>query len=485
MPMAASSDRYSAFETRIGQLVPRAGVGIGPDRTIREAAERMTEESIGSLVVLESGEPVGMVTKTDVVRRVIAAGLDPGEPVRRVMSPEVVTVSADACVFDGLMTMIRNGIGHLVVVDAGRFAGVLSEGDWLAFQRHHPLALLQRIESAPSVDALADYRREALDFLAALFESEGTARSLTELVTEINDRTARRVIDISLTEMAEPLPAAFAWIAMGSEGRREQTLSTDQDNGLVFADVAGAETEPVRRWFLALAKRVNGHLATCGFPLCKGNTMAGNPELCRPLSEWHGLFRGLVQRADPRDLIRASIYFDFRCLYGDGSLVDRMWRDLIEHVGDNRAFLRFLAGEGAVYGGSPVNSLSWRLRSLVGLAPPPVDVKRQGMNPLVRVLRVVALDLGSSETNTLERLDLAREHGRLPADLAESAAAAYEFVMLKRLQWQLRRKDAGEPNVVDPKAMNRLERTFLVEALKTIVRVEEEVRGHYGGVTIQ
>ncbi len=245
MPMAASSDRYSAFVTRIGQLVPRAGIGIGPDRTIREAAERMTEESIGSLVVLESGEPAGMVTKTDVVRRVIAAGLDPGEPVRRVMSPDVVTVSADACVFDGLMTMIRNGIGHLVVMDAGRFVGVLSEGDWLAFQRHHPLALLQRIDSAPSVESLADYRREAMAFLAALFESEGTARSLTELVTEINDRTARRVIDISLAETAEPPPAAFAWIAMGSEGRREQTLSTDQDNGLVFADVAGAETEPV------------------------------------------------------------------------------------------------------------------------------------------------------------------------------------------------------------------------------------------------
>ena len=307
---------------------------------------------------------------------------------------------------------------------------------------------------------------------------------MTELVTEINDRVARRVIEITLAEMAETPPVAFAWIAMGSEGRREQTLSTDQDNGLVFADVADAELEPVRRWFLGMAKRINAHLATCGFPLCKGNTMASNPELCRSLSEWHALFRGLVQRADPEDLVKASIYFDCRCLYGDGSLVDRMWQDLLGHVEDNRSFLRFMAGEGAVCGGSPVNFLSWRLRSLVGLAPPPVDVKRQGLSPLVRVLRVVALDLGSSETNTLDRLDLAREHGRLPGDLAESAAGAYEFVTLKRLQWQSRQKDTTEPNRVDPRAMNRLERTFLLEALKTIVRVEQEVRGHYGGVTI-
>ncbi len=483
--MVDTSRTYSPFDTRVGELVARSGIGIAPDATIREAAERMAEESIGSLVVLEAGEPVGIVTKSDVVRRVIAAGVDPGEAVRRVMSPDLVTVAAESYVFDGLMTMIRNGIGHLVVTDAGRFTGVVSESDWLAFQRHQPLALLQRIDSAPTVAVLSAYRGEALDFLEELFDDAGTARSLTELATEINDRVAQRVIDISLAEMAEAPPAAFAWIAMGSEGRREQTLSTDQDNGLVFEDVPVAELEPVRQWFLALAGRVNAHLAACGFPLCKGNTMASNPELCRSLSEWHALFRRLVQRADPQDLVKCSIYFDFRCLHGDGTLVDRMWQDLLSCIHDNRALLRFMAGEGSVFGGSPVNSLRWRLRSLVGLPPPPVDVKRQGLSPLVRVLRVIALDLGSSETNTLERLELARDHGRLPVDLAGSAADAYEFVTLKRLQWQSRQKDAAEPNLVNPREMNRLERTFLVEALKTIVRVEEQVRGHYGGVAIE
>ena len=483
--MAAPKDTCSAFDTRVGELVARSGIGIGSDRPIREAATRMTEESIGSLVVIESGEPVGIVTKTDVVRRVIAAGVDAGEPVGRVMSRDLVTIDAEAYLFDGLMTMIRNRVGHLVVTDGGRFAGVVSEGDWIAFQRHHPLALLQRIEKAPSVEALAEHRREALDFLEALFETEGTVRSLTELVTEINDRVTRRVIDIGVAEMTEPPPAAFAWLALGSEGRREQTLSTDQDNGLVFADVESAELTAARQWFLTLARRVNGHLATCGFPLCKGNTMASNPELCRSLSEWHELFGELVSRADPQDLIKASIYFDFRCLHGDRSLVERMWRDLLDRVGDNRSFLRFMAGEGAVYGGSPVNSPAWRLRSLVGLAPPPVDVKRQGLSPLVRMLRVIALDLGSSETNTLDRLELAREHGRLPGDLAESAADAYEFVMLKRLRWQSRQKDSAEPNRIDPREMNRLERTFLVEALKTIDRVEQQVRGDYGGAVIQ
>ena len=483
--MVDASRTYSPFDTRVGELVVRSGIGIGPARTIREAAARMAEESVGSLVVVEAGTPVGIVTKTDVVRRVVAAGVGPGEPVQRVMSGDLITIGADAYLFDALMTMIRNGIGHLVVTDAGRFAGVVSAGDWLAFQRNQPLALLQRIDGAPTVASLADYRSEALDFLEELFNDAGTARSLTELVTEINDRVTRRVIDISLAELTEPPPASFAWLAMGSEGRREQTLSTDQDNGLVFAHAADAGPEPVREWFLTLARRVNGHLATCGFPLCKGNTMASNPELCRSLSEWHELFRELVRRADPRDLIRASIYFDFRCLYGDRSLVERMWRDLLEHIARNRSFLRFMAGEGAVYGGSPVNSLSWRLRSLVGLAPPPVDVKRQGLNPLVRMLRVIALDLGSSETNTLDRLQLAREHGRLPVDVAESAADAYEFVMLKRLRWQSHRKDSAEPNRIDPREMNRLERTFLVEALKTIDRVEQQVRGDYGGAVIQ
>ncbi|MCZ6533809.1 MAG: DUF294 nucleotidyltransferase-like domain-containing protein [SAR324 cluster bacterium] len=476
----------SPFTRQVAELVGGPGITITRGSSIAEAAKLMAEQGVGSLVVLEGSEPVGMITKTDMVRRVLAANMDTGRKVDEVMTREIISIDGEKPLFDGLMLMIHNKISHLVVKDGEGMIGVVSERDWLTFQRNHPAALFQQMAQGATVAELAELRQKANDLVRALFAEEGTAAALTELVTEINDRVAIRVLELTLAEMAGPPPAPFAWIAMGSEGRSEQTLSTDQDNGLVFSDLPDAAREPARHWFLEFAGRVVEGLQVCGFPRCKGNIMASNPELCLSLSEWREMFARLIVTSDPEALLKASIYFDFRCLFGEPTLVDDLWRDLLQHVASSRGFLRYMTGEGEVFGGLPVNSLGWKLRRLVGMSPPPIDIKRQALSPMVRSLRAVALDCGVSQSNTLKRLELARERGVIPGDLADAARAAYDFVMVLRIRQHFRQQAQGESpsNLIDFKNLNRLQGHFLINALQTIADFEGFIQDKYGGLEV-
>lgn len=475
----------SPFTRKVRELVTGPAVAIESGSTIAEAAALMSESRIGSLVVVQDGNPVGMVTKTDMVRRVLAAGVDTGGPVDGVMTREIVSIPGERPLFEGLMLMIHNGIGHLLVTEGQAMAGVVSERDWLTFQRHHPAALFQQMERADNPTVLANLRDRANDLVQAVFGEEGTAVALTELVTEINDRVTRRVIELALRAVGEP-PVPFAWIAMGSEGRGEQTLSTDQDNGIVFADVQPERLAETREWFLKFARRVVDGLVMCGFPRCKGNVMATNPELCLCRSEWEQLFAKLVDNPEPESLLKASIYFDFRCLAGETGLVDALWKGLLARMAQNKGFLRFLGGEGEVFGGVPVNSPGWKLRRLVGMSPPPIDIKKSAVSPIVRSLRALALDCGIRETNTLRRLELANRKRAIPDDLAGAVRGAYDFVMLLRIRRHFAQKTRGEAtdNTVSFKELNRLQGRFLVQSLHTIAELEDYVKDKFGGVAV-
>jgi CBS domain-containing protein len=414
---------------------------------------------------------------------------DPHVPVRDVLTRELVTVRPDQSIFDGLLLMIRHDIGHLVVLEGGRLAGIVSERDWLTYQEQHPAALLRQMDLAASIEELAALRAKANRLVRRLFMREGTAEALTHLVTEINDRVVRRVIELCLVAMAEAgegeRPAPFAWIAMGSEGRSEQTLSTDQDNGLVFAEVPAGEVERVQGWFLRFAARVVAGMEVCGFPRCKGNVMASNPELCLPLSRWQRKFAAHLHEAHPQALMDAQIQFDFRCLYGEAELVQSLWDDLLGRMETQRGFLRHLAGMSMDIR-PPIHTLGWRLRTLLRLTHPPLDLKVQALGPLVAAVRVLALAAGTARTNTLERLRAAQAAGVVPEDLARAARSAYDHLMLLRIRQHFAQQERGEApsNELVPEDLNPLRRRFLVEAIQTVMDLQDYVYEKYGGVPI-
>ncbi len=212
--------------------------------------------------------------------------------------------------------------------------------------------------------------------------------------------------------------------------------------------------------------------------------MASNPDLCQPLGAWRDKFSGYLSTADEEALLRASIYFDFRCIHGDASMVNALWDMLKEDIRSRRGFLRHLAGI-VMTGRPPVDTLGWKLRRLFGLPQPPLDLKKQALAPLVAAARVMALAAGSTRTNTLERLEAARDAGRFPTPLAQSAANAYDFLMLQRLRQNLRGMARGRPpsNTLHTASLNPLQRRFLLDALRVVMEVQDHVMVEFGGIT--
>lgn len=489
MPYTPPEQGLSPFSHTMAELVKGDVRTIAAEAPAVEAARRMGAEGVGSLVVLEGGRPVGIVTKTDLVARVLVPACDPHVPVGEVRSRELVTVGPREPIFEGLLLMIQHGIGHLVVMDGPRLVGVVSERDWLTFQERHPAALLRRIDTTEDIATLARLRGQAQGLVRRLFRDEGTAEALTRFVTEINDRVSQRVITLCLRELeaeAGPPPVPFAWLALGSEGRAEQTLSTDQDNGLLFADVPEAEVAATQAWFLRFAARVVDGLEVCGFPRCKGNVMGSNPELCLPLAAWQRKFAGYLHSADPDALLGVSIYFDFRCLYGDAALVEALRSDLFTRMETQRGFLRHLAGHILIEGRPPIHRPGWRLRALLRLPQRPLDIKRQALGPLTAAVRVLALASAARHTNTLERLREVQALGALPEELARSARSAYDFLMLLRIRHHFAQEERGEPfsNDVVVEALNPLRRRFLEEALETVIDLQDHVMHQYGAVPV-
>ena len=307
---------------------------IGPEATASDCARKMSEASIGSLVVIAQKSMIGIVTSTDLVEKVLALKKKDDCQVVEIMSSPVICISKSETIFEALMLMIQKGISHLVITEKDVPVGVISEWDWMTAQQRHPAALIHSIKSADSAESLAEIRKEMMPLIEQIFEEEGQAESLTRLITEIHDQITCRLIELGLGEMEKKgrggTPSEFSWMGMGSEGRREQTVITDQDNALIFKDPGPERLSQTRQWFLDFAEKVVSGLEICGFPRCRGNTMAINPELCLTEEEWLKLFGGILQKPTPQALLKAGIYFDFRSLYGKHELVEKLRNKLMD-----------------------------------------------------------------------------------------------------------------------------------------------------------
>ena len=279
-------------------------------------------------------------------------------------------------------------------------------------------------------------------------------------------------VDLAEAEFELPL-VPWCWLAFGSEGRLEQTLDTDQDNGIVFVPESERDTETLRQRFLPFARRVNEVLDACGFPFCKGDVMAGNPRWCLSMTEWRGQFAGWMSCATPDDLLNATIFFDFRAIAGDVTLAARLQQWLLANAGDNDLFLRFMAAN-ALRGGPPLG----RIRDFVvdresGL----LDLKRDGSRIFVDAARILALALGVSDTATSGRLEAAGALLGWPRREVDACLEAFDFIQQLRLRGQ--REKAGPPNRIAPSALNELEHAFLKESFRQARKLQQKLQFRY------
>jgi CBS domain-containing protein len=430
------------------ETLKRPAVSCRADVPVRDVMRAMKRERVGSMVVVdERRAPVGIFTTSDVFERVAVAQSPVDAPVISVMTPFPVTLEDESTLADAAVAMARHGIRHVVVTRDGKLAGVISERDLFALQRVGVARTAERIRSSNNLESLVAAAADIRELARHLLAHGLAAEPLTALISALNDSLTQRVMELATAR--HRLPSAWCWLALGSEGRMEQTLVTDQDNALIFA--ADGDPQAAREALLAFADEVNQNLDACGFPLCKGDIMARNPRWCLTAGEWRAVFDGWIGNTDGQALLDASIFFDFRPIAGDARLAGELRDGVLSQTRANRLFCRALA-ETALRARPPLGLIA-------DFSVGEIDLKLLGARPLVDAARVLALGAGSPETGTAARLRGAGE---------DTAVEAFHYIQSLRLKREGNQVRVGE--------LNDLERRVLKGAFRQAALLQDRLR---------
>ena len=461
-----------SFETPLGEIATRAPVTCSPDTPLREALSEMQRRKVGSMLVTDAGgAPVGILTRHDVLGRIALPEVPLSAPIRQVMMQPVHSLTVAHTAQDATLLMSRHGIAHVPVTRGGLVVGMVSGRDLFALQRMGLRQVSASIRSARDVEALrlgaADIRRLARNLLGQGVQ----ARQLTALVSQLNDLLTSRLLEMKAAEHGVDL-GRVCWLALGSEGRGEQTVATDQDNALILPDDA---TEAERRQALAFGHDVNLALDACGYPLCRGGIMAGEPGCCRTLQEWRERFGHWIEHGAPQDLLDASIYFDLRPLAGDEKLATVLRTEVLAAAQATPRFLKQMALN-ALARGAPLNWLGGLRLDARGT----VDLKLQGTALFVDAGRLYSLALGTGATGTRERLETAGQRMGLDAAEYQAWATAFEFLQMLRLRIQLEgTAPITEPNRIKITSLNHVDRLVLKECLGVARMLQRRLQMDY------
>ena len=462
-----TSTGQTLFMTPMGELVRRELVVVSPQTSIVEAARTMSQQGVSSLLVGEAGQVRGIVTDRDLRNRVLAQGRDPAEPVAAIMTADPITLDASSPVLEGILAMVGRGIHHLPLTRDGRISGMVTTRDLMTLQTRHPLYLAAQVQKAESIEALVATCREIPRLFELLVASGMHAEQVPKVLTTLNDAVTRRLIGLAEQQLG-PAPASYAWLAFGSQARGEQSLRTDQDNGLVYGDDAPAAAEP---YFAALARIVCDGLDACGYPYCEGRVMATTDEWRRPVSGWLEHFQNWAALPDPEAVLRVSIFFDLRGVHGDGALVARL-AGAVATTGSGRGksvFVSALARQAARYD-VPLGFFRRFVLESRGQHRETLELKASGLMPLTDLVRVRALEAGIADPGTQARIRRLVGAGRLSRRDADRLSGAHDLLAGLRVRLhaeQVRRGEAAH-NHLDPAAISHADRAALKDAFLVI-----------------
>ncbi|MBY8951731.1 CBS domain-containing protein [Pseudomonas carnis] len=471
--------QYS-LNTRLGELAMRHPVTCSPHTPLREAVTLMHEQQVGSIVIVDEHKaPLGIFTLRD-LRQVVADGAsDFSQSIAGHMTQAPFYLSPEHSAFDAAIAMTERHIAHVCLVQDQRLCGVVSERDLFSLQRVDLVHLARTIRNAPRVENLVAIRGEIGQLVERMLAHGASSTQITHIITLLNDHTVCRVIELTLAEKVDP-GVPFSWLCFGSEGRREQTLYTDQDNGILFEAKDAVEAADMRERLLPLAQHINQSLALCGFSLCKGNIMAGNPELCLSRVEWARRFGAFIREATPENLLGSSIYFDLRVVWGEERGCEQLRQGILDQVADNRLFQRMLA-ENALLRRPPVGRFREFVLTRKHGEKATLDLKVQGLTPFVDGARLLALANGIHANNTLERLRQLVDKAVIEPLDGAAYEEAYHFIQQTRMQQhQLQtRENLPYSNRVDPDSLNHLDRRILRESLRQAQRLQSSLSLRY------
>lgn len=472
MDEVAETEAAVGLNAMLRNVIRRSGTVVPPALSGLDALRAMDAAQSDVAVVVDpaSGQALGTVTPRDLLHRVLIEGSDPQTPVAAIMTGGPVTLSVDATVQRASLLMFRHRLRHLVLVEAdGAYFGVISRHELSGLQVAGSESLTEAIIAAASIAELADCAREVRRFAARRLAEGVGPEAICQWISVLNDLVTVQVIDTVEADFDLPY-VPWSWLAFGSEGRLEQTLVSDQDNGIVFAAADAAEADHLRSVFLPFALAVNQALDQCGMPLCKGGVMASNASWCLSLAEWKHKFAEWIAVPEPMARLNATIFFDFRPLYGVDALANDLRNWLLAHAPGGAVFLAGMAAEALQH--EPPLGLFGRFRCDDAKHRGQINLKTRGVRLFVDAARIFALAHGCAATNTVQRLRGIRAHLGMPIDEMAGIIDAFYQIQRLRLRHQLDGGDYETASLIDPKRLHELDRQILKEAFRAARRLQ-------------
>ncbi|MBE0599621.1 MAG: CBS domain-containing protein [Desulfuromonadales bacterium] len=469
----------SAFFLPIKNFTQRQLVTCQADASLVEAAGLMREHDVSSLVVCSHGHPVGIFTDRDLRNKVVALGHDPNSlQVRSIMSAPLITVREDDFLFEALYQMSRNRIHRVCVIDAeGKLTGILTDSDILKLQSRSPQQMLRQIEEAETTEELATLHRQIQDLVLHMVGTGVSTRNLVRMIAHLNDRLQIRLIDLLRQRDFPDLTDRFAFVVLGSEGRREQTLATDQDNAIIYADdLSPAQIERIE----AFSETFIAALIAVGIPACPGGIMAKNPFWRRSLSDWSKVVGSWLSTPTSQNILNGSMYFDLRTLYGDPQLETQLKALIAEQLSKDAVFLAH-TGANVLGFKPPIGWFGHLQTESKGEYRGQLDIKKAGIFAITEGIKVLALEAGIFHGGTRERLLGLTTAGVLHPEQAQNLEASFDFLVFLRLRSQVRsiREGRKPGNHLNLDHLNRMETGRLKLALEEVRSFQSFLKRHF------
>ncbi len=454
------------------QLVKRAPIHCDGTLSLQEAANIMAGEAVSTMLVFESDRLTGIMTDKDIQSRAVAKGLPYNTPITEIMTPNPLTMRDDLLVLDALLLMSEKNIHHLPVNNAaGDIIGLVSANDILSSQALNAIPIVKNIRKASRVEDIAAALKQLPAMVVSLVDSGMKGARVAANISSIGMATHRKVIELAEKELGPP-PVPYCYLAFGSLARRDQTLNSDQDNGILLSNDFNQDAHGA--YFEALAKKVSDGLNSCGYVYCGGNIMASNLKWRQTLDGWIDHFRGWITAPDPKALMHASIFFDSAVISGDAKLADALSTHVLKMAGGNKLFLAHMV-ENALSSKVPIGFFRRFVLTHDENHSDTLDIKKNGIVALVDIARVYALAAGIKAVGLEERLEALKGKGlSADADLQEMKDA-WQFMMAIRLAHQAKQIQNGQnpDNMLAPSALSPFEREHLRDAFSLIKTHQE------------
>ena len=468
----------SLATTRVSNLLTGPPITCAPDTTIRDAARQMRARNISSLAVVEDGALRGIVTTSDLSHRVVAEAIDGTLPVSMIMTPQPITLPPDALASDVLHIMHERHIGHLPITEDGKLIGMVTQTDLTRLQAVTSAQFVSDIAHARTPAGMARTTAQIPQLLVQLVASGNRHEVVTRLITDIADAVTRRLLRLAEDTLGPP-PLPYAWLACGSQGRREQTGVSDQDNCIIIDDRA---TDADMAYFEQLAKFVCDGLNTCGYVYCPGDMMASNPRWRQPLRVWRQYFDGWIAKPSPEAQMLASVMFDLRVIGGTAELFAELQHDTLKQAASNSIFVAHMVSNSLKHT-PPLGLLRGFATIRSGEHKNHIDLKHNGVVPVTDLGRVYALQGQLTQVNTRARLEAAAKASVLSKSGASDLTDAYDLIAQTRLDHQADRVRRGlaPDNFLSPADVSDFERSHLRDAFVVIKTLQSAI-GHGRGM---